>query len=101
MVKLKLADNITKCRCTEVFYCRYGTFNAIGVKLRICYLKENNRVYLHCNVIFCDNRLGRKVHNLLFERNDFGNSFKNRHFNMKSCLPCGAVCSETFDNIRL
>ncbi|MPN20095.1 hypothetical protein SDC9_167472 [bioreactor metagenome] len=82
MVQLHIADDISQRCGSEVFNCRKRTFYTISIKLRIGDLKEHDGVDLHGNVIFRDNGLRLKIHNLLFNRNFFGNAIKKRHLDV-------------------
>ena len=56
----------------------------------------HNRVYLHSNVIRCDNRLRRKVHNLLLQTYALCNTVYHRCFKMQSYAPRHRIRAKTF-----
>ena len=65
MVKLKVADNVAQRRGRQVFDSDHGVFHAIGIQFRVGDLIVDDRIDLHMNVIAGDNRLRRKIENLL------------------------------------
>jgi len=75
-----------------------GFFYAIGKELRIGNLIIDNRIYLHGDVVFCDNGLGQEVGDLLLKRHLPSNVFDKRNLNVKSDVPSCVVCAEPFND---
>ena len=44
-----------------------GFSTPYAIQLRICDLEKYNRINLHGDIIFCDNRLRCEIHYLLFQ----------------------------------
>ena len=61
-------------------------------------LEINDSVYLHGNIILCDNGLRREVRDLFLQAHHFGNPFNKRHLEMKSDIPGRFIGAETLDN---
>ena len=64
LVKFHFTNDGTKCCCCQVLKTADWIFNTICEKTWIKNLHEYYRINLHYNVIFCDNRLRRKIQNL-------------------------------------
>ena len=65
LIQFQVADDITQGSCRQVLNCHNRIGNSIAEHLRVCDLVENDRVNSHSYVILRDNRLRRKVHDLL------------------------------------
>ena len=74
---------------------------AIGIKLRVGYLKIDNSIYLHCNVILGDNGLRRKVRNLFLEGHDLCNPLDERYLDMQTHVPRSLIGAEKLNDISL
>ncbi len=64
MVQLHFTNNITQGSCSQVFNGRNRPFYTVSKQFCVCNLVEHNVIYLHGNIIFCNNRLGFKVYHL-------------------------------------
>ena len=98
-VKFEFADDVTECCCGKIFERGDGIDGAVSIKFCVKNAEIYNGIYLHCNVILCDNGLRRRIEYLLFERHSFCDAFKERHFDMNACRPCCFVLAEKFNNI--
>ena len=101
VVKLHFADDVSQRCCREIFDSGYRALHAVCIELRVGYLEENDRVYLHRDVIFCDNGLGREIHNLLLEGDGLRYFLNERYLEVDAGLPCGRICAEALDDIGL
>ena len=65
-VEFQFTDNITKRGRGQVFNRRQRRFYTVSVKLRVGNLEKYDRINLHGNIIFGDNRLRCEINHLLF-----------------------------------
>ena len=98
LVEFHVADDIAERRRGKILKACDRIFHTIGIKLRIKDPHEHNRIDLHRDVIFCDNRLRRKIKDLFLKRDYPGNSLDERNLHMDACIPNCFEFSEMFDD---
>lgn len=74
--------------------------HAVGVKLCICDLEEDNGINLHRDVILCDNRLRREIRHLFLQGDDLCNALQKRNLYVQAGFPRGMIGTEPFNDIR-
>ena len=100
MIELHLADDITQGGCGQVFDGGNRALHAVGVKLCICDLEEDNGINLHRDVILCDNRLRREIRHLFLQGDDLCNALQKRNLYVQAGFPRGMIGTEPFNDIR-
>ena len=98
-IQLQFTDDVTQRRRRKILNGNHRLFNTIGKELRIRHLEVDNRIDLHGNVIFCDNRLGWEVRHLLFQRDNLCYPLNKRNQKMDTDTPGCFVCTEALNHI--
>ena len=97
-VQFQFADNVTQRRCRQVLDGVHRIFDAVGKQFRVGYLKINDGVDHHRNVVFGDNRLRLKIEHALFERYPVCDAVDKRNFYVKSHRPRAHVAAQAFND---
>ena len=75
---IQIADDVSQGGGGEVLDGQHGLLDAVGVELGVGNLHVDYGVNLHRYIVFCDDRLGRKVQNFFFERDVICNPVQKR-----------------------
>ena len=98
MVQFHIADDVPQRGGGQTLYREDRALHAIGVQLGVGHLIKDDGVDLHGDVILGNNRLRRKVHDLLLERNLLGYAVNNRNFQVQTGLPGAVISAETLND---
>ena len=101
LVEFQITDDVSKCCSRQVFDRHDWILDSVGIELWICDLKVNYGVDLHGNIIFRDDRLRRKIHNLFLQVNSSCHTINERDLDVKPYRPRFLECSQTFHHIGI
>ena len=100
-IELELTDYVSESCGAEILYGCKGVLNAVGIELCICYGEEYHRIYLHGNIILCDNGLGLEVHYLLLDGDTLCNPVDEGDHKVGACVKVCLECTEALNYIYL
>ena len=98
MVQLHIADDIPQGGGGQAFNGQDGTLHAVGIQLGVGHLVKDDGIDLHGDIILGDNRLRRKVHHLLLQRDPLGDPVHQRHLEVQAGFPGGVIGPQPLDN---